>query len=144
MLLPMSAFAILEPKSGWTAFDPIADVEVGSHNRIMIWWDWSGYQRMAMLAAMVALASLPWLMLGWLPQNWRAFIGGTSFLTIPQIVGWLLFVGLKTGVMPERGGKVERQASPIGFWLVAAAYGLVLVVYAWIIAMVLLDAVNGR
>ena len=93
---------------------------------------------------MLALASLPWLLLGWLPGEWGAFIGGTSFLAIPQMVGWLLFVGLKTGIMPECARKVDRQVSPREFWVVAASYGVVLLVYAWIITMVLLDVVSGR
>ena len=110
----------------------------------MIWWDWSAQHRMATLGAMLALAALPWLLLGWLPQEWGAFIGGTSFLAIPQMVGWLLFVGLKTGVMPVRGRKVDRRVSPREFWVVAASYSAVLFVYVWIIAMVLLDVVSGR
>lgn len=93
---------------------------------------------------MLTLASLPWLMLGWLPGEWGGFIGGTSFLAIPQMAGWLLFVGLKTGVMPERGRKVERETSPTEYWLVAGGYVAVLAVYVWIITMVFIDAVSGR
>lgn len=44
---------------------------------------------------------------------------------IPQISGWALFVGLKTGRIPVRGGEEVRAESPMWFWLTAACYGFI-------------------
>ncbi|GHD02181.1 hypothetical protein [Novosphingobium pokkalii] len=110
----------------------------------MLWWDWSWKQRGGTLACFFAIAIMPFLIFGGSSFGWRAMIGGTAFLLIPQIVGWLLFVGLKTGIMPARGAKVERNNSPVGFWTLAAAYGGLLAMYGWIFAMVASDAMSGR
>lgn len=99
----------------------------------MLWWDWSGSKKLALLAAMLAVAALPWFMLGWLPHAWRAFIGGTAFLMLPQMFGWFLFVGLYTGRIPARSGSELRSVSPIWFWSMAAIYLALLIVFAWII-----------
>jgi hypothetical protein len=81
---------------------------------------------------MLVIAVMPWVMLGWSSHEWKALIGGTAFLLIPQIVGWFLFVGLFTGRIPTRGGSELRSMSPIWFWAVAATYGALLLLYAWI------------
>ncbi|MFZ5793378.1 MAG: hypothetical protein ACOY4B_02790 [Pseudomonadota bacterium] len=91
------------------------------------------------MAGMLALSALPGLLLGWLSHQLGTFIGCTSFLLIPQIVGWQLFVVLKTGIMPQRGAKVSRTDSPMNFWITAAAYGAVMATYVWINLMVLFD-----
>lgn len=105
----------------------------------MLWWDWTGRQRLALLAAMLAIAAAPWLWLGWLPDQWAAFAGGTAFLTIPQLVGWFLFVGLRTGRMPVRGGVEARRDSQTWFWMVAAIYGALLLLFLWAILALLID-----
>ncbi|MGD9811381.1 MAG: hypothetical protein AB7U35_08630 [Sphingobium sp.] len=94
---------------------------------------------------MLALAAIPWIALGWLPYEWEAFLGGMSFLVIPQLLSWGLFVGLKTGRMPAREEPILRTESPRWFWAVAAMYGGVLAYILYIIAMVLTDiAADGN
>src|ERR1044071_3524956 len=95
----------------------------------MLWWDWTGAQKLRLMALMLCLAAAPWLLVGMLTHQWKALPGGTAFLLIPQIVGWLLFVGLKTGRMPVRGGSESRADSPTWFWIVAALYGGLLAVF---------------
>ncbi|QQV76556.1 hypothetical protein H5J25_14020 [Sphingomonas aliaeris] len=93
----------------------------------MIWWDWTGSKRLALLAAMLAVAAFPWVVLGWLPHEWRAFIGGTAFLMLQLMFGWFLFVGLFTGRIPARGGSESRIVTPVWFWGVAATYAVILI-----------------
>ena len=88
---------------------------------------------------MLTVAATPWLFLGWLPNEWGAFVGGTAFLAIPQIVAWLLFVGLWTGRMPVRGGAGDRHEAPTWFWIIAAMYAALLLLFLWIILAVLID-----
>jgi len=106
----------------------------------MLWWDWTAAKKVKLSAAMLGLAAVPGLLFGWLTQDWRAFLGGTAFLLIPQIVGWFLFAGLKTGRMPVRGGDELRADSPIWFWIVAAMYGGVLLMFCWFVLVVLIDS----
>lgn len=105
----------------------------------MLWWDWNARQRLALVAAMLAVAATPWLMLGWLPNEWGAFVGGTAFLTIPQVVAWFLFVGLRTGRMPIRGGAEVRRESPMWFWSTAVMYAVLVLLFLWVILAVLFD-----
>lgn len=99
----------------------------------MLWWDWSSRQRLGLLAAMLAIAATPWILLGWVPHDWGAFIGGTAFLAIPQLMAWALFVGLRTGRMPSAYGRSELRAeTPTWFWLTGALYGGLLLVFLWI------------
>ena len=61
-------------------------------------------------------------------------LGGTAFLFIPQMVGWLLFVGLATGRMPSAYGRSElRTASPTWFWITGAGYVGLLLFFLWVI-----------
>lgn len=60
----------------------------------MIWWDWKTRQRLALMAGMRAVTAIPRLIIGQTSKDWRGLIGGTAFLFIPQIVGWLLYAGL--------------------------------------------------
>ena len=105
----------------------------------MLWWDWDTRQRLTLLTAMFALAAIPCVLLGWLPNDWRAFVGGTAFLAIAQIVAWMLFVGLRTGRMPVRGGAADRSDSPTWFWIVAAMYAALLLAFFWAILVVLFE-----
>ncbi|AMG76486.1 MULTISPECIES: hypothetical protein [Sphingopyxis] len=111
----------------------------------MFWWDWTTKQKLLLLAAMLAIAAAPWMLLGWFPGELGAFVGGTSFLMIPQLVGWLLVVGLKTGRMPmPYGNNEDRESSPVAFWIVAAGYAALCAYAIWIILMVGVDiAMNG-
>ena len=103
----------------------------------MIWWDWKTRQRLALMAGMCAVAVIPWLIIGLASKDWRALIGGTAFLFIPQIVGWLLYVGLATGRMPSAYGRSEtRDASPRGFWLTGSLYAGLLLLFLYIIVSV--------
>lgn len=109
----------------------------------MFWWDWSTRQRLALLAGMLAIAATPWLLLGWVPNEWRAFIGGTAFLAIPQIMAWLLFVGLRTGRMPSAYGRSERRAeSPIWFWMTGSLYAGLVLLFVWAIFGVAIGGVH--
>lgn len=110
----------------------------------MLWWDWPSSRRLALLGAMIALAAVPWISLGWLPDEPRAFAGGTAFLLVPQIAGWFLFVGLATGRIPARGGSEIRSSSPTWFWIIVAMYAAVLIVYLYVIGYIAFDAwTNG-
>lgn len=105
----------------------------------MLWWNWSGAKRASLFTAMLAVAAFPWVMLGWLTRQIGAFIGGTAFLLIPLIVGWFLIVGLVTGRIPTRGGSETRSASPTWFWIIAAMYAALLILFAWIICSIVAD-----
>lgn len=103
----------------------------------MIWWDWKTSQRLALLAGMCGVAAIPWVAIGWATKDWRGLIGGTGFLLIPQIVGWLLYVGLATGRMPSAYGRSEiRDTSPRWFWLTGGLYGGLLLLFLYIILSV--------
>jgi hypothetical protein len=105
----------------------------------MIWWDWNARQRFALLAGVVAIAATPSVLLGWVPNEWGAFVGGTAFVAIPLLIAWVLFVGLRTGRMPTAYGRSELRAeTPAWFWLTGAAYAGILMFFLWIIAVVLM------
>ena len=103
----------------------------------MLWWDWNAKQRLSVLAAILTVAALPWLAIGWLTNDWRAFLGGTAFLAIPQMVAWFLFVGLRTGRIPTRFGSEIRSDSPAWFWIIAAMDVAIVLFFLWIILAVL-------
>lgn len=103
-------------------------VHKGAH---MLWWDWTARRRLTLLAVIFTVAAMPWLLLGWLPDNWGAFAGGTAFLAIPQIIAWFLFVGLRTGRLPVRFGSEDRKETPTWFWIIAAMYLAILLLFAW-------------
>lgn len=111
----------------------------------MFWWDWTAKQKLLTIAAMLLIAATPWVVLGWLPSEAGAFVGGTAFLMIPQLMGWFLLVGLRTGRMPMPYGSDEhRESSPAAFWIVAAGYAALCAYSIWIILMVGMDiAING-
>lgn len=100
-------------------------------------------QKFWLLAAMFGVAAVPGIFLGWFPHEWRAFLGATAFLAVPQLVGWQLVVGLKTGVMPARGGKIVRATSPVMFWILGALYAGLFAFFCGIIAMFLIDGLRS-
>jgi hypothetical protein len=99
----------------------------------MIYWSWGTGRKRALVASMVGLSATTLLILGWSLERsllaWRTLLIGISVLTIPQIVAFLLFVGLRTGMMPQRGRRVSRTEHPIDFWMTAGGYGIVLAMY---------------
>ena len=98
----------------------------------MLWWDWNGREKLILLASILLLTATPWLFLGWLPNAWGAFVGGTAFLAIPQLVAWALFVGMSTGRIPTAYGRSELRAEePVWFWFTAALYCGVLGTFLW-------------
>ena len=104
---------------------------------VMIWWDWKTSKRLALMAGMCGVAAIPWLIIGWASKDWRALVGGTAFLFISQIVGWLLYVGLATGRMPSAYGRSEmRDTSPQWFWLTGGLYVGLLLFFLYIILSV--------
>lgn len=89
----------------------------------MLWWDWTGKQRLGLGGAMLCVSTMPWLVLGWFTHDWKAVPGGSALLFIPLACGWCLFVGLRTGRIPARGGEESRTDTPTWFWVTAAIYG---------------------
>ena len=82
---------------------------------------------------MFVVAAIPFILIGEFTNDWRALIGGGAFLLVPQIVGWLLYVGLATGRMPSAYGRSElRSDNPIWFWLTGGAYAALLLLFLWI------------
>lgn len=99
-----------------------------------MWWDWNTKQRLALMAAILVVAAIPCIVIGWFTTDWRALLGGSAFLFIPLLVGWLLFVGLKTGRMPSAYGRSELRAqSPTWFWATGSLYVGLLLLFLWII-----------
>jgi len=109
----------------------------------MIWWDWSGKQRLSLLAAMLGCATFPLALIGWPLSEWRAYVGGVSFLLIPQLVGFYLFVGLKTGRIPARSGSESRQDSPVMFWIIAACCAALLAVFIGVVIFGVVVTLRG-
>jgi hypothetical protein len=110
-----------------------------AYNIQMLWWDWNARQRLSLLAAILAIAAMPWLLLGWAPNDWGAFVGGTVFLAIPLMIAWALFVGLRTGRMPSAYGRSELRAeTPAWFWFTGALYAGLLLFFLWIMSGVLI------
>ena len=107
----------------------------------MIWWDWNVGKRLALVATILLVAVVPLILVGGFGNNWGALAGGAAFLLIPQLVAWMLFVGLRTGRMPSAYGRSElRTESPRWFWLTGATYAGLLVLFLWIIlGVVILD-----
>ena len=108
----------------------------------MLWWDWTGRQRLWLLTAILTVAAAPWLLLGFFPYssyNLGAVAGGTAFLAIPQLIAWFLFVGLRTERMPVRFGSEYRPKSPTWFWSVAAMYAVLLLLFLWVVIAVVFD-----
>ena len=100
----------------------------------VIWWDWKTSQRLILMAAVLCIAALPWIVIGWSTSEWHGLLGGTAFLFFPLIVGWLLFVGLTTGRMPSAYGRSEQRAvSPTWFWITGGLYAALLLFFLWII-----------
>lgn len=98
----------------------------------MLWWEWSAGRRLSFISVMLGIAAAPWIAIGITTKDWRGLIGGTAFLFIPQIVAWMLFVGLKTGRMPSAYGRSEtRTESPRWFWITGATYSGLLAFYAF-------------
>ena len=106
----------------------------------MFWWDWAGRRKVGALAIILVCAAVPWLLLGWLPSEPGAFLGGTAFLAILQMIALFLIVGAKTGKLPMAyGGTASRAEKPIEFWCACAAYASVLLLALSFIAFVLFD-----
>jgi len=105
----------------------------------MIWWDWKTSQRLALVAGTLGVSAIPCLVAAWAANDWRLLVG-TSFLFIPLIVGWSLFVGLKTGRMPSAYGNSElRAASPAWFWGTGGLYAGLLLLFLYIFVSVAMD-----
>ena len=83
---------------------------------------------------MLAVAATPWLLLGWMPDEWGAFVGGTALLLIPEMMAWFIFVGLKTGRIPSAyGGSEVRAVEPTWFWFTCVLYSAVLATFFWLL-----------
>lgn len=87
-----------------------------------------------LLAGILLLAATPWLMLGWLRNEFGALVGGTALLAIPQMMAWFIFVGLQTGRIPSAyGGSELREKEPTWFWFTTALYCGVLLTFFWLV-----------
>lgn len=97
-----------------------------------------------MVAALLGLAATTWMIVWWLwtrsMPDWKGLLGGTSFLAIPLLVGFGLFVGLRTGLMPQRGRRVSRADHPVDFWFTGGLYATLLAMCVGFILMVAFDA----
>ena len=88
---------------------------------------------------MLVVAAVHLILLGGFTNDWLALLGGTGLLFIPQIVSWLLFVGLATGRMPSAYGSSElRSQSPKAFWITGAGYAAILLLFLWMIVSVVI------
>jgi hypothetical protein len=107
---------------------------------MMLWWDWKTKKRLGLLASMLGLAAIPWLLICSTTNDWRPLLPGAGFLSMPMLLGWALFVGLKTGRMPSAYGKSElRTEAPKWFWLTGSLYAGLVLLFLWIILAVLSD-----
>jgi hypothetical protein len=101
---------------------------------VVIWWDWKTSQRLALVGAMLGVAALPFILIGVFAKDWRGFAGGPFFLFIPQLLGWMLYVGLRTGRLPTGHGRSEsRSETPIWFWVTAGAYAALMLLILWFV-----------
>ena len=105
----------------------------------MIWWDWGLRRKTALLGGMIffPLAGVVWVF--GLHTDLGTILGGVSFLFIPELMAWMLFVGLRTGFMPQRGAKVIRATQPVEFWVTAVAYAVIFVMFIGFLITVALD-----
>ena len=98
----------------------------------MLWWDWNTSKRLRLLAMLLGVAAIPSFLMCRTINDWRPALPAIAFFAIPLMVGWLLFVGLKTGRMPSAYGRSElRAASPRWFWITGSLYGGLLLLFLW-------------
>jgi|SRR3954454_16705804 hypothetical protein len=94
----------------------------------MLWWSWSWGQRLALFVGVLGVAAaLTWWGLGGAADG-AAFLGGCAFFAIPLLTSILIFVGLRTGFIPSRGGRICRAEEPVTFWFVIGMQAAVLIV----------------
>ena len=55
----------------------------------------------------------------------------------------MLFVGLRTGKMPSRGGPVIRATNPFWFWMTGALYGAALAAYFGLVMLAAVDITSS-
>lgn len=112
----------------------------------MIWWDWSTGRRVAALTGMVGVSTAVVLTIGWLfDRSWlrpAVILGGTAFLSIPQLLAWQAFVGLRTGILPARG-RVARARQPVTFWCIVAGCVTIAATYIGMLIKVTTDVVRS-
>ncbi len=104
----------------------------------MLWWDWTWRHKLILVATMPIVAAIACLLLGF-PPTGGAFVGGVAFLTIPQLCGWMLYVGLRTGRIQARGDTMSRADAPFGFWFTVTSYFAVFIVYVGLLLWVAID-----
>jgi hypothetical protein len=104
----------------------------------MVRWSWGIGRKVALLSAMAGLSALIvwWFLRPGLSPG--AMIGGISFLTIPQMLTWISFVGLRTGMLPQRGRVVRRADEPVEFWVMMAGQAALLAMFVGALAIVAL------
>ena len=112
----------------------------------MIWWDWGTGRRVAALAAMVGVSTAVVLTIGWMvDRSWLrpgVILGGAAFLSIPQLLAWQAFVGMRTGVLPARG-RVARADQPVTFWCIVAGCVAIVAAFVAILVEVTTDVVRS-
>jgi hypothetical protein len=99
----------------------------------MIWFNWSWRAKLALVAAMVGVSAGLTFLLAWSahePFDWRVVAGGIGFFTMPQLMGWMLFVAAKTGTI-EMKGRFSRADQPFDFWFRVVGCCIILATYAY-------------
>ena len=84
---------------------------------------------------MLGVAATGGLLFGSATREWTAAFGAAALLALPQLAGWQLFVGLRTGRIPTRGrqkGYESRADDPIWFWLNVSGHIAVLITLCWL------------
>lgn len=98
---------------------------------------------MATLTLMIGLSGLIVIWAFGAKANLGVIIGGLSLLVIPQLMILMIVVGLRTGLIPQRGRRVSRTDKPIEFWITASVYCMLLLMYGGFIVKVAFDAYAG-
>ena len=69
-----------------------------------------------------------------------AYLGGAAFFAIPLLFGWLLVDGFRKGRMLAQGGHLYyRSISPVWFWILAGAYGSMVIGFVGLVGYVLFN-----
>jgi len=69
----------------------------------------------------------------------------TFFLGAPTtLLSWSVVIGLRTGRLPVRNGRLLRAEQPIQFWIGIALYSLFLAVLMVMIFEVLREVITSR
>jgi hypothetical protein len=66
-------------------------------------------------------------------------LGAAPFLAIPVLGVWLLVDGFRKGGMLAKGHRYDHNTSPVWFWILAGAYGSMVIGFFGLAGYVLVD-----